>query len=105
VDVFGGDRPAFVAREMTKKFETYLHGTLDKLLQQVSADSNQQRGEIVLVVGGEVGTSDVITVDAEKIIALLMKELPLTKAASIAAKITGGDKKQLYNLALSLQNK
>ena len=105
VDVFGGDRPGFVAREMTKKFETYLHGTLDKLLQQVSADSNQQRGEIVLVVGGEVGTSDVITVDAEKIIALLMKELPLTKAASIAAKITGGDKKQLYNLALSLQNK
>jgi 16S rRNA (cytidine1402-2'-O)-methyltransferase len=105
VDVFGGDRPSFMAREMTKKFETYLHGTLNELLQQVSADSNQQRGEIVLVVGGEVGTSDVITVDAEKIIGLLMKELPLTKAASIAAKITGGDKKQLYNLALSLQNK
>ena len=52
-----------------------------------------------------MGTSDVITIDAEKIIGLLIKELPLTKAASIAAKITGGDKKQLYNLALSLQNK
>ena len=94
-----------MAREMTKKFETYLHGTLEELLEQVSADSNQQRGEIVLVVGGATGTTDLISVDAEKIISLLMKELPLTKAASVTAKITGGDKKQLYNLALSLQNK
>jgi 16S rRNA (cytidine1402-2'-O)-methyltransferase len=43
--------------------------------------------------------------DSEKLLGLLIKELPLTKAASIAAKITGGDKKQLYQLALSLQNK
>jgi 16S rRNA (cytidine1402-2'-O)-methyltransferase len=90
---------------MTKKFETYLHGTLEELLQQVSVDINQQRGEIVLVVGGDINSSEVISAEAERIIGLLIKELPLTKAASITAKITGGDKKQLYNLALSLQNK
>lgn len=105
IDVFGADRPAFLAREITKKFETYLHGTLQTLFQQVSADSNQQRGEIVLVVGGDITTREVVSLDAEKIINLLLKELPLTKVASITAKITGGDKKQLYNLALSLQNK
>jgi 16S rRNA (cytidine1402-2'-O)-methyltransferase len=76
-----------------------------ELLQLVKADSNQQRGEIVLVVGGAEEDSETVSLDAEKILGLLLKELPLTKAASISAKITGGDKKQLYQLGLSLQNK
>jgi len=105
VEVFGAKRPAFMAREITKTFETYLHGSLEKLLAQVQADSNQQRGEMVLVISGHIGESDNVSVDAEKILGLLMKELPLTKAASVTAKITGGDKKQLYQLGLSLQDK
>ena len=103
--VFGAERPAFMAREITKTFETYLHGSLEELLEQVQADSNQQRGEIVLVIAGHIGETDNVSVDAEKILGLLLKELPLTKAASVTAKITGGDKKQLYQLGLSLQDK
>lgn len=103
--VFGAERPAFMAREITKTFETYLHGSLEELLEQVQADSNQQRGEIVLVIAGHIGETDNVSVDAEKILSLLLKELPLTKAASVTAKITGGDKKQLYQLGLSLQDK
>ncbi len=105
VAVFGAERPAFMAREITKTFETYLHGSLVQLLEQVQADSNQQRGEIVLVIGGQSGETDNVSVDAEKILGLLMKELPLTKAASVTAKITGGDKKQVYQLGLSLKDK
>ena len=105
VEVFGAERPAFMGREISKTFETYLQGTMAELLQLVKADSNQQRGEIVLVVGGAEEDSETVSVDAEKILGLLLKELPLTKAASISAKITGGDKKQLYQLGLSLQNK
>jgi 16S rRNA (cytidine1402-2'-O)-methyltransferase len=105
VEVFGPDRPAFMAREISKTFETYLPGTLAELLEQVSSDSNQQRGEIVLVISGAVETGDRVSVDAEKVLGLLIKELPLTKAASITAKITGGDKKQLYQLGLLLQDK
>ncbi len=104
-DVFGSDRTAFVAREISKTFETYLHGTLDELLEQIKADSNQQRGEIVVVIGGNVTAGESLSNDAEKIIKILMKDLPITKAASLTAKITGGDKKQLYQLALTLQNK
>lgn len=103
--VFGAERPAFMAREITKTFETYLHGSLEELLEQVQADSNQQRGEIVLVIAGHIGETDNVSVDAERILGLLLKELPLTKAASVTAKITGGDKKQLYQLGLSLQDK
>ncbi|MDG1166017.1 MAG: 16S rRNA (cytidine(1402)-2'-O)-methyltransferase [Porticoccaceae bacterium] len=105
VEVFGAERPAFMGREISKTFETYLQGTMAELLQLVKADSNQQRGEIVLVVGGAEEDSETVSLDAEKILGLLLKELPLTKAASISAKITGGDKKQLYQLGLSLQNK
>ena len=105
VDVFGPDRPGFMAREITKNFETYLYGTMAELLKIVTADSNQQRGEIVLVVGGALEETETVSVDAEKILGLLLKELPLTKAASLTAKITGGDKKQLYQLGLSLQDK
>ena len=104
-DIFGPQRLAFMAREITKTFETYLHGDLTDLLRQVTEDSNQQRGEIVLVVAGQEKTVETTPADSEKLLGLLMKELPLTKAASIAAKITGGDKKQLYQLALSLQKK
>ena len=104
-DVFGSDRTAFVAREISKTFETYLHGTLDELLEQIKADSNQQRGEIVVVIGGNVTADGSLSNDAEKTLKILMKDLPITKAASLTAKITGGDKKQLYQLALTLQKK
>ena len=104
-DVFGCDRTGFVAREISKTFETYLHGTLGELLEQIKADSNQQRGEIVVVIGGNVTAGEGLPNDAEKIIKILMKDSPITKAASLTAKITGGDKKQLYQLALTLQNK
>ena len=104
-DVFGSDRAAFVAREISKTFETYLHGTLDELLEQIKADSNQQRGEIVVVIGGNVTAGGSLSNAAEKTLKILMKDLPITKAASLTAKITGGDKKQLYQLALTLQKK
>ena len=105
IDVFGSDRIAFMAREITKTFETYIYGTIGEMFEKVSADSNQQRGEIGVVLAGNVVSNDSLSADAEKILKLLIKELPLAKAASLAAKITGGDKKQLYQLALTLQNK
>jgi 16S rRNA (cytidine1402-2'-O)-methyltransferase len=94
-----------MAREISKTFETYLQGSMAELLELVQADSNQQRGEIVLVIAGAASEPDLVSVDAEKVLGLLLKELPLTKAASLTAKISGGDKKQLYQLGLSLQQK
>ena len=105
VAVFGPDRPAFMAREISKAFETYLHGSISEVLNQVQADSNQQRGEIVLAIGSYEDAMDTVSVEAEKILSLLLKELPLAKAAAVTAKITGVDKKQLYQLGLSMQDK
>jgi 16S rRNA (cytidine1402-2'-O)-methyltransferase len=57
------------------------------------------------VLAGNTVSNENLSADAEKIVKTLMRDLPITKAASLAAKITGDDKKQLYQLALTLQNK
>ena len=102
-EVFGGEHPGFIAREISKTFETYLHGSLDQLLSQVEADSNQQRGEIVLVLAGANRTGNSTSVDGEKVLGLLLAELPAAKAAALTAKISGGDKKQYYQMAMELK--
>ena len=103
VSVFGAEHSGFIARELSKNFETYLHGTLAELVEIVEADSNQQRGEIVLVLAGREETESAVTVDGERVLRLLLAELPTAKAAALTAKITGGDKKQFYQMALALK--
>ena len=105
VEVFGQQRLGFLAREISKTYETYLQGTLEQLRQQISLDSNQQRGEIVLVIEGAKEKTASTTVSAEKVLKLLLKELPASKAASITAKICGADKKAIYQAALKFQGK
>ncbi|MEZ5530272.1 MAG: 16S rRNA (cytidine(1402)-2'-O)-methyltransferase [Porticoccaceae bacterium] len=102
--VFGDEREAVLARELTKAFETFLVGSLDELRRTVVEDANQQRGEIVLLVRG--APESVSGEDQEeqlRMLKLLMAELPLKQAAALAAKITGGQKNALYQLALSLK--
>ena len=105
IELFGEHRQAFIGREISKTFETYLQGNLLELQKQIAADSNQQRGEIVLVIAGASSKVDGVAVDSEKILKLLLKELPASKAASLTAKICGGDKKTIYQSALQLQGK
>jgi len=99
--VFGDDREMVVARELTKQFETYLVGSLGKVQQQVLADPNQQRGEMVVVVSGaEVEATQEIPAEALRTLRLLQAELPPKKAAALAAEIHGVRKNALYALGL-----
>ena len=101
----GAERKAFIGHEISKTFETFLQGTLYDLHSQVTADSNQQRGEIVIVVSGVDRKTNAVSLDAEKVLSLLIKELPASKAASLAAKICGAEKRSLYQKALLLLDK
>ena len=100
---FGSERAATLARELTKTYETIIPATLGKLIERVRSDENQQKGEIVLVVGGCVASEGALDADAEKTMKILLEELPLRQAASLAAKITGLKKNLLYDTALSWQ--
>ena len=103
--VFGPERSALLARELTKTFETLKGLPLDQLRQFVEADSNQQRGECVVIVAGwEAPTGDeAVSADALRVLDLLLEEMPLKRAASLAAQITGVRKNLLYQLALEKQ--
>lgn len=103
--VFGAERPALLARELTKAFETLKGLPLAELCSWVAADSNQQRGECVVLVAGWQAAEADAPVDAEavRVLDLLLKEMPLKRAAALASEITGVRKNLLYQLALERQ--
>lgn len=103
---FGASREASIARELTKTFETVLTGTLAGLFVQLQADSHQQKGEFVVMVQG-APPPDPAAVDAAsgQVLAVLMGELPLKQAATLAARITGLSKNALYEQGLQLKDK
>ncbi len=95
--VLGSERAAVIARELTKLFETVLDGTLGKLAQRVAADADQRRGEFVVVVAGaDAQADDARLIEGRRVFALLRVELPPSRAAKLAAEITGAPRKMLY---------
>ena len=101
--IFGAERRAAVARELTKLHETIYRGTLAQLIERSQSDENFQRGEITLVIeGAKVSTADFDETLLRKALTLLMKELPTGKAASLAAQLTGAKRNDAYALALRL---
>jgi len=100
---FGVERPATVARELTKKFETVYRGTLGSLVQQAASDADMSRGEIVLVVQGAARRTAADDADADRVLRVLLDELPVSQAARIAAQLTGRPRKDLYERALRLR--
>nr|WP_276522675.1 16S rRNA (cytidine(1402)-2'-O)-methyltransferase [Pseudomonas nitroreducens] len=107
VAIFGDERPALLARELTKAFETLKGLPLGELREFVASDSNQQRGECVLLVAGKPAPEGDEAVDAHtlRVLDLLLAEMPIKRAAALAAEITGARKNQLYQIALERQGK
>ncbi|MGC8117251.1 16S rRNA (cytidine(1402)-2'-O)-methyltransferase [Metapseudomonas otitidis] len=103
--LFGNDRNAVLARELTKTFETLKGAPLGELAEWIAADSNQQRGECVLLVTGWQAPEgeDAISGEALRVLDLLLGELPVKRAAALAAEITGVRKNLLYQAALERQ--
>ncbi len=96
----GADRPAVLARELTKIHETVYSGDLAQLCDFVSNDANQQRGEIVILVQGAREQSNAADAEASRVLDILLANLPLKQAAALAAQITGVKKNLLYQQAL-----
>jgi 16S rRNA (cytidine1402-2'-O)-methyltransferase len=95
-DVFGADREAALARELTKLFETLLGADLGSLLAQVRADDNQRRGEFVVVVRGAPDDGSAALLEGRRLYARLKEDLPPSKAAKLAAELSGAPRKELY---------
>jgi len=105
VEAFGPEREAVLAREMTKCFETIRKGTIVELLQSTGEAEDRNRGEFVILIRGAEAAPAADTQEAERLLGILLEELPLRKAAALAARITGRKKNELYHLGLKLSKK
>jgi 16S rRNA (cytidine1402-2'-O)-methyltransferase len=100
----GEDRPAVIARELTKTFETLKSAGLKMLGEWLREDPNRQRGEfVVLVKGIEASRQNISTRELERLLSLLLDELPLKTAVRLVAKITAEKKNRIYSIALALK--
>ena len=96
VQAFGAARPAVLARELTKLFETVLDGTVAELHARVAADADQRRGEFVLLVQGVGEDADARIAVGRRLYAKLGEHLPPSTAAKLAADLSGAPRKALY---------
>ena len=100
--VMGTQREVVIARELTKTFETVRSGSVAEIREWVEQDQNQQRGEIVLLVAGAPVLKE-SNPDLERILTLLMEELPLKQAAGLTAQICGAKRNEVYQQALKIK--
>lgn len=101
-EVFGENRPVGFAREITKTFETIKKMTLKDLVSFIENDHNQEKGEIVLVVGGAPEKTDLEQEKLDELLKRLLQDLSVKAASQLAADLTGIKKKVAYQRALSL---
>ena len=95
----GNERRGAVARELTKAHETIYRGTLAELAEKAAKEDNFRRGEITIVVAGAAhAAAGVDTALLRRAVDLLSKELSPSRAAAIAAQLSGATRAEAYAL-------
>lgn len=102
--VLGAERRITFARELTKTFETIYSCALSEAEAWLAADTNQQRGEFVLLVeAAAIKEAEELPEEVVRVLKLLLAELPLKQAVKLATEITHEKKNVLYEFALQLK--
>lgn len=99
--VLGDTREFVLAKELTKTFESFVSGNALDILHWLDADPARSKGEFVLIIPPH---EIVPKANHDKLLSVLLAELPLKQAVKIACQLTGEPKNELYQLALSLSN-
>ena len=103
-EVFGGHRRATVARELTKTYETVLHGDLAGLSSAVAGSEDQQKGEFVVLVAGEKNKPAAGEAELLRVVTILLRDHSVSQSAQLASELTGHRKKEAYALALKIDS-
>ena len=101
--IFGDNREVCLAKELTKVFETIQTDSIPNLIKYLTADENNQKGEFVILISAndKIDIAEAET-QLDSLLPILCTEMGASKAAKIAAKITGIDKKKCYKKAIEL---
>ena len=101
--VFGKDREVCLAKEITKTFETILTTNIPSLIDYISSDPSHQKGEFVILISSTAKKGKLeFDQQLDKLLPVLCSEMGPSKAAKLATKITGIDKKYCYQRAIEL---
>ena len=95
-DLGAAQREIVVCRELTKMFETITHGTVASVSDRIE----EPRGEFVCILAG--GDEERPPLVGVEVLGVLLEELPPARAARLAARLTGGDRTELYRQAVVL---
>ncbi len=102
--VFGHDRHACVARELTKRFETLHHGSISEIRANMEADELQAKGEFVIVLGGYQKEQSAFPEDkVRQALAVLLPHLPIKVAVKCVVELLGVSRKPSYDLAVQMR--
>ena len=101
VAAFGGDRRAFLGRELTKMHEQCVYGPLSELAEQLDDGTITAKGEFVLVVEGSA-SNEASSLDIDRLLLELADKLPGKDVAKIIARATGERRNTLYQRLLEL---
>mgnify|MGYP000055879818 FL=1 len=104
-DIFGPKHEIFVARELTKIYETIYKDNVLSIIDRLESYPKEQKGEFVIILTSpvkEVGENDVLPIN--EALTLLLKELPLNQSVKLISSIFKKNKKEVYNQALELKN-
>ncbi|MGR3983637.1 MAG: 16S rRNA (cytidine(1402)-2'-O)-methyltransferase, partial [Gammaproteobacteria bacterium] len=101
-EIFGDEREVSVAREISKKFETFYCGALGEVAAAIGADARHRKGEFVIVARG-APAERAAGARAAEVMALLMAEMPIKRASKIAAEIAGGGSREMYEIGVALR--
>lgn len=91
-----GEREITLCRELTKRFETVIRSTVSALRERVAEDTDQQKGEVVLVLAGAT-PGQARDAELEPLARLLLAELPVSRAARVLASVSGRKRQAVYD--------
>jgi len=97
-----GERQITVGRELTKQFEEIATFTAQAFPAWLSANAQRLKGEFALVIHASQQPATPAA-EGERVLRLLLTELPLKSAVKLAAEISGAPRNTLYDLALEIK--
>lgn len=100
--IFGPQREAAVARELTKLYESLYRANLGELKQQSDSDPDMSRGELVVMVRGQVADEQEHDRELDRVLSVLLPTLPLSQAVKLACALTDLNRNQVYKRATEL---
>lgn len=100
---YGEECHIVLTKELTKHFERFIQGSIREIKSWLLSDANHTKGEFVLIIPPRPALN--AHHDQDKVLTVLLAELPLKQAVALTCKITNGNKNELYDKALVITGK